>query len=81
MRKDMPLLTSYNFKDKGQLELPITCWAARQDDMVYTDEVFEWEKFTSGEFNKVEVDGDHWFINSNKELILENLNNILSVLI
>ncbi|MFM9984617.1 MAG: SDR family NAD(P)-dependent oxidoreductase [Flavobacteriales bacterium] len=81
MRKDMPLLTSYNFRYKGQLDIPITCWAARQDDMVYTDEVFEWEKFTSGEFNKIEVDGDHWFINSNKELILENLNTMLSVLV
>lgn len=78
MRKDMPLLTSYNFREDHRLDVPITCWAGKQDDMVYTDEVFEWEKFTTDKFTKIEVDGDHWFLNKNKEQIQENLSGILS---
>jgi surfactin synthase thioesterase subunit len=77
MRKDMPLLKSYKYKEQDSLDVPITVWAANQDDVVYPDEVSQWSQHTNKEFQFYEVDGDHWFLNSNKDRISEVLRQIL----
>ena len=47
-----------------------------QDDMVYTDEIREWGKQTRSRFDLIEVDGDHWFLNRNRDRILATLQEI-----
>ena len=69
MRRDWPLLKNYRFEPLVPLDCPITAFAARQDDVVYTDEVQEWSRHTQAGFELIEVDGDHWFLNRNRELI------------
>ena len=69
MRRDWPLMKDYRFQPAPLLPCPITAFAARQDDMVYTDEIREWSQHTNGGFELIEVDGDHWFLNRNRELI------------
>ena len=69
MRRDWPLMKDYRFQPAPPLPCPITAFAARQDDMVYTDEIREWSQHTNGGFELIEVDGDHWFLNRNRELI------------
>ena len=61
------------------LNCPITAFAARQDEMVYTDEIGEWSHHTDGGFELIEVDGDHWFLNRNRELIIATLQDIASI--
>ncbi|KIY04109.1 uncharacterized protein Z520_00801 [Fonsecaea multimorphosa CBS 102226] len=72
MRRDTPLLLGYQFDEEEILDVPITAFAARQDDMVYPDEVAAWRTYTK-EFKLVEVDGDHWFLHRNRKLVLETL--------
>ena len=69
MRRDWPLLKNYRFQRLAPLNCPITAFAARQDDVVYTDEVQAWSRHTQAGFELIEVDGDHWFLNRNRELI------------
>ena len=69
MRRDFPLLKNYQFQPCLPLNCPITCFAARQDDFVYTDEIREWSRHTDGGFDLIEVDGDHWFLDRNRERI------------
>ena len=76
MRRDFPLLTSYRYQQGSPLKCPITAFAARQDDMVYTDEIQEWSQHTVGGFDLIEVEGDHWFLNRNRGLIAESLSHI-----
>jgi surfactin synthase thioesterase subunit len=76
MRRDFPLLTSYRFEPMLPLNCPITAFAARQDDMVYTDEIREWAHHTKGGFELIEVDGDHWFLNRNRDLLSATFRNI-----
>jgi NADPH:quinone reductase-like Zn-dependent oxidoreductase/surfactin synthase thioesterase subunit len=76
MRRDYPLLTSYRFQAGAPLSCPITAFAARQDDMVYTDEIRAWSEHTRGGFELIEVDGDHWFLNRNRERITAALAGI-----
>ncbi len=69
MRRDFPLLKNYRFQPCSPLSCPITALAARQDDFVYTDEIREWAEYTDGEFKLIAVDGDHWFLDRNRERI------------
>lgn len=76
MRRDMPLLKSYRFLPSSPLNCPITAFAARKDDMVYTDLIREWSEYTNSGFELIEVDGDHWFLDRNRELITATLHSI-----
>ncbi len=76
MRRDWPLLKNYRYQSDGPLSCPITAFAARQDDMVYTDEIREWSQHTEDPFDLIEVDGDHWFLNRNHALIANRLQTI-----
>jgi len=69
MRRDFPLLRSYRYAAVAPLNCSITAIAARQDDFVYSDEIREWARHTRGSFKLIEVDGDHWFLNRNRERI------------
>ncbi|KAH8660863.1 fatty acid synthase S-acetyltransferase [Tricladium varicosporioides] len=72
IRVDMPLLLSYNYELEPRVDVPITAFAARQDEFVYPDEVGAWCKLAT-DFRLVEVDGDHWFLNRNHELLRSTL--------
>ncbi len=76
MRRDWPLMKNYRFQPAAPLDCPITAFAARQDDMVYTDEICEWSQHTNGEFELIEVEGDHWFLNRNRDLIIATIQEI-----
>ncbi len=76
MRRDFPLLKNYRYRRLAPLSCPITAFAARQDDMAYQDEICEWARHTQGGFEVIEVDGDHWFLKRNRELITATLHNI-----
>ncbi len=78
MRRDMPILQTYRFHEQRRLPLDITCWAAHQDDMVYPDEVALWQAHGTGSFQLHQVEGDHWFLNRNKDAITAVLEEILS---
>lgn len=76
MRIDYPLLGSYRFEASSPLNCPITAFAARQDDFVYTDEIKEWAQHTDGGFELIEVDGDHWFLTRNRERIIARIEEV-----
>jgi surfactin synthase thioesterase subunit/acyl carrier protein len=76
MRRDYPLLLSYRYHPGPLLNCPITAFAARRDDMVYTDVIRDWVHFTYGGFELIEVDGDHWFLDRNRDRIIAKLHEI-----
>ncbi|MFL5245248.1 MAG: SDR family NAD(P)-dependent oxidoreductase [Gemmataceae bacterium] len=73
MRRDFPLLASYRFEPMSPLRCPISAFAARQDDFAYIDEIREWSHHTESDFELIEVDGDHWFLNRNRDLLKAKL--------
>jgi surfactin synthase thioesterase subunit len=79
MRRDMPLLMSYRYQHAEPLPVAITGFSARQDDMVYRDEIEPWQSHTTAEFELTDVEGDHWFLQRHKELIQNKLNAIINV--
>ena len=80
MKKDMPLIMSYFYEEDKKFDFPITGFAAEQDEVVLVKELAEWKFQTNNEFSLEVVDGDHWFLSRNKELILGRLNEVFSKL-
>jgi surfactin synthase thioesterase subunit len=78
MRRDYPLLAGYRFEDGPPLPFPITAFAARQDDFVYFDEISEWSRYSQNGFEMIDIDGDHWFLNRNRERITSKFQEIAS---
>ena len=76
LRRDYPLLTRYRYRANLPLNCPITAFAARQDEVVYIDEIREWSQHTAVFFDLIEVDGDHWFVDRNRVLITNSINHI-----
>jgi surfactin synthase thioesterase subunit/acyl carrier protein len=77
-RRDWPLLKNLRLQPIAPLGCPITAFAARQDEVAYTDEVGEWARHTDAAFELIEVDGDHWFLNRNRERIIGKLREIIA---
>jgi NADPH:quinone reductase-like Zn-dependent oxidoreductase/surfactin synthase thioesterase subunit/NADP-dependent 3-hydroxy acid dehydrogenase YdfG len=80
IRRDYHLLTSYRYEPMPPLSCPVTAYAAKQDDVVYPDEVREWSRLSPDGFRLIEVDGDHWFLKRNHKQITETLNGVAATL-
>jgi surfactin synthase thioesterase subunit len=72
IRLDMPLLLDYNYELEPRVDIPIMAFAARRDEFVYPNEVGAWRELAT-DFRLVEVNGDHWFLNRNHELLRSTL--------
>ena len=73
MRKDTPLMMNYRYEPEAPFDFPIVAYGARQDDMVYLDEISPWANLTAARFELHEVAGDHWFLNKNRLAIVAQL--------
>ena len=79
MRKDMPIIMGYPYKEDQIFDFPITAFGAEQDEVVYLDELEQWREQTSSDFYLEVVQGDHWFLSRNKELILKRVEESLKL--
>jgi polyketide synthase 12 len=77
MRKDMPLIMSYLYVEQERFDFPISAFAADKDEVVLVEQLKCWKEQTMAEFTIEVVEGDHWFLSRNKELILLRLTEAL----
>ena len=77
MRKDMPLIMGYQYQPQTPFDFPITAFAAAQDEVVLIDEVKQWNEQTTNAFTLEVVEGDHWFLSRNRELVLQRLSEAM----
>jgi medium-chain acyl-[acyl-carrier-protein] hydrolase len=62
------------------LNTPLTVFAGRHDEHVLIEHVEEWGRETSGNFRMCWFDGGHFFINSERQAVLAELNADLAKL-
>ncbi|RAH81576.1 polyketide synthase [Aspergillus japonicus CBS 114.51] len=72
LHHDAPLLLDYEYQEENELGVPIVAFSARQDDIAYREELAHWGA-QSKNFKLREVDGDHWFLRRNKDVLLQAL--------
>ncbi|MEM9675211.1 MAG: SDR family NAD(P)-dependent oxidoreductase [Bacteroidota bacterium] len=77
MRKDMAMIMNYVYQPNGKLEVPITAFAANKDEVVYPTEVEQWREQTVNSFSMEVLEGDHWFLSRNKDLVSQRLSEAI----
>jgi medium-chain acyl-[acyl-carrier-protein] hydrolase len=73
LRADFAVLETYAYTPKPLLNCPITVFGGSQDQEVSYDELQAWEEQTTSTFSLHILEGDHFFVNSAKSLLLQFL--------
>ncbi len=73
LRADILLGKKYKYYEDEPLSCPLTVFAGVNDTVFTEDQLREWEKHTSAEFNFKKINGSHLFCRDNKEELLEML--------
>ncbi|KAK2879397.1 hypothetical protein FQN49_000915 [Arthroderma sp. PD_2] len=67
LKSDAPWFMDYACAEGAPIKMPITALAARQDDVVYPDQVVACN-LQADEFEFQKADGGHWLIHRNRQL-------------
>ena len=71
LRADFSVYESYCYKDAASLGCPITMFGGSADRFVSDAEIAEWRVHTSARFQHTTVPGDHFFIQSRRDVVLD----------
>ena len=71
LRADFSINENYTFRPEPPLEVGISAFGGLGDVEVTRDDVAAWEQHTRGRFRMRMLPGDHFFVHSAKDLILE----------
>jgi medium-chain acyl-[acyl-carrier-protein] hydrolase len=81
LRADFSLGETYRWIPEPPLDLPISAYGGQRDEEVAPDEVEAWREQTSGEFRFRMFPGDHFFINGDRALVLQEMTTELRPLL
>ncbi len=70
LRADFKAYEDYRYADSSILECPVTGFHGSLDPVVRNAAMSEWSRVTDGSFRLYIVDGDHFFLNTCKEVLL-----------
>jgi medium-chain acyl-[acyl-carrier-protein] hydrolase len=73
IRTDFEVVQTYAYEDEPALDCPITVYGGLQDQEVKRENLNAWCAQTTAPFRVRLFPGDHFFINANRELLLETL--------
>jgi len=73
IRADFKVLESYWYTPQAPLDCPITAFGGLQDPTVSYTALSGWKEQTLTSFCLHQIDGDHFFINTNKSNLLNNV--------
>ena len=73
LRADFSLSETYRYTPEPPLDLPISAYGGRTDDEVSEEEVSGWREQTTAAFEQHMFPGDHFFINGDRDAVLEVL--------
>ncbi len=80
LRADIELVEMYAHISRPPLECPVTVFGGLQDSEVPLSALKSWKEYTVKSFNYYTLPGGHFFINSQRELLLEILHQELTAI-
>jgi medium-chain acyl-[acyl-carrier-protein] hydrolase len=80
LRTDFSVNETYEYKEEEPLQAGISAFGGLGDEEVTREDVEAWKEHTRGRFRMRMLPGDHFFINSGKDLILESVSRDLAEL-
>ena len=78
LRADFALCENYVYYHEAPLNCPISAFGGIQDRLISHDELAAWRSQTSNSFSFQLFPGDHFFINSNRDSLLQAVADALS---
>ncbi len=79
LRADFELVETYRFTERQMLKCPVSAFGGKDDDEVSEYELKHWETQTDSTFDWTIFEGNHFFINSETNEILNRIKETLSV--
>jgi medium-chain acyl-[acyl-carrier-protein] hydrolase len=79
VRADLKIDETYNYHDSEPLTCPIAVFGGLADPETKLEDLEAWRQQTKGEFSLQIFPGNHFFINTARDLLLERISQILSV--
>jgi surfactin synthase thioesterase subunit len=77
LRADFTLLETYRCAPEPPLACPINAYCGTEDREASEEEVAGWQIHTSNDFKLVMIPGNHFFINSQQDLLLQHISQEL----
>ncbi|MED1723434.1 thioesterase II family protein [Brevibacillus parabrevis] len=78
LRADFTLDDTYLFKEEPPLECPISAFCGTHDREASEEEMAAWAQHTAGDFAMSIIEGEHFFLTTNREELLRQLSPILA---
>ena len=72
-KADCNMMDHYTFQPY-KLSSNMTVFGGKNDELVSFSDLQEWEKYADGKFAIHEIEGDHFFINNNREIVVNIIN-------
>lgn len=77
LRADFEVCQTYSYVPGPRLNCPVSVYGGKQDEQVSLEAYEAWKEQTNGPFKLTMFEGDHFFINSNQDLLLQTLSEEL----
>jgi medium-chain acyl-[acyl-carrier-protein] hydrolase len=78
LRADLTAYEQYAYLDDGRLECPVAGFAGADDNIIPQPMVAEWRRVTTGSFTNRLLPGDHFFLQSRRDKVVEAVAEELS---
>ncbi len=78
LRADFEVYETYIYQPEPPLSIPISVFGGWQDKKISSHELEAWRSQTSGAYSMRMFPGDHFFLNSAHEPLLQNISRILT---
>jgi medium-chain acyl-[acyl-carrier-protein] hydrolase len=72
-RSDLQMLDDYEYRQRPLLSCPITALYGTDDKLADKRDMQEWSRYSSGSFGLCVIPGDHFFLKSSEDILLELL--------
>lgn len=80
LRNGLKLFETWYDTSSGCLDVPLTAFYGSEDPLATANLMLNWREFTGREFELIEVAGNHFFIKSQRQRLLQVINTHLGLL-
>ena len=81
VRADLKIDETYNYKTSEPFDFPITVFGGSEDPETSKEDLEAWKEHTKGEFSLQMFPGNHFFINTAQQLLLESISSYIAAIL
>lgn len=78
LRADIHMFDTYCAESKPKLECPISAFGGNEDPFVFPEDLQGWAELTAKDFESHIFQGDHFFINGNRQEVLKKIRAVIT---